>query len=91
MSGLFRKSLGERLGHHRFSLAGPFTLDVTGSRLGDFVEHPDGPVTYRLHFERPIEKGERVRFSSVEERRDDLPIRDSVTRHDWERLATLDS
>lgn len=58
-------------------------VDVKGARLEKYVENPDGPIVYRLHFDRGLQRGERVRFSFTEKRRDDLPVPDIEFDHDW--------
>lgn len=58
-------------------------VDVQGARLETYVENPEGEVIYRLHFDRPLNRGERVQFSFVEKRRDDLPIPHLSYDYDW--------
>jgi hypothetical protein len=58
-------------------------VDVQGARLETYVENPGGQVIYRLHFDNQMNRGERVRFSFVEKRRDDLPVPDLTLDYDW--------
>jgi len=58
-------------------------IDVKGARLEKSVENPDGPVVYRLHFDEPLQRGQRAKFSFTEKRRDDLPVPDTELDHDW--------